>query len=231
MTRLLLLAAACLGISLETGSRAVRFQAERTTILGGDSTLLTWDCAGFDSVFISGLGAVSPVGQRYAAPQRSTTYVLIAERADSLARLEVTVTVTDAKGEGPEFPELESYQLPFTYDAVSRSLPALLDRIHDALQDSQRFSVREVRVGEVMIFTTNRQLRSLVAPDDRGIAARRIAFRVDVPPRASGTPALRFQIQSLVEYRRRGEETWRRQNPEPFSSEALQLAAAIGVAP
>ena len=221
----------CLLASREAIAQAPRFSASDSTIADGDTVELRWSCPSCDSVYISGIGVVPPAGSRRLVPRETTTYSLVADGgALPPVDLVITITVENARGSDGDFPAREAFRLPRSYTARSRSAPALLERIHLALQDSLKHSVREVREGQTIVFETNLVLRpDLLSRDEPTIRSRRLAYRVLVPPRGAATDPLRFIIEMTGQYQRRVESTWR--SDTVAVAQAERLARLVGTAP
>lgn len=195
------------------GAEDIVLKAEPAEISAGASTLLTWQIDGTQSVYLSGVGLVQPTGSRSVSPPLTTNYFLIAQDGTAVAVHSVRVTVNGTKG-GDEFPsDLDRFIYPISTTA-SISTVALLGKIRHILQDTLQFSLKEYTQPDgAFIFLTNVSERpSLKQKEDKGIAARRIGFRIDVLKPLDKDNRITCQIRTLIDYRRRIERTWR---PDP----------------
>src|SRR5688500_7076543 len=61
------------------GAQTVRLRVDPAELQRGDSAVLTWDAGDVTAVFISALGVVPPRGRAVIRPDRSTSYLLVAE--------------------------------------------------------------------------------------------------------------------------------------------------------
>jgi hypothetical protein len=69
------------------------FVAEPMTIKPGAQSRLSWEVINADSVEITGIGPVQPVGYTYVAPLVDTTYTLTATQGTQVITATVTVTI------------------------------------------------------------------------------------------------------------------------------------------
>ncbi|MCS7026602.1 MAG: OmpA family protein [Bryobacteraceae bacterium] len=76
--------------------RILFFQASPMTILAGQSSVLSWQTEGAESVEISGIGAVAQNGTQSVSPTTTTTYVLTARNRFGQATAQVSVQVNPA---------------------------------------------------------------------------------------------------------------------------------------
>ena len=76
--------------------RILFFQASPMTIVNGQSSTLSWQTEGADSVEISGIGAVAQSGSQSVSPTQTTTYVLTARNSFGQATAQVSVQVNPA---------------------------------------------------------------------------------------------------------------------------------------
>lgn len=70
-----------------------RFSADPFNIEAGQSSTLTWNVSGADSVTISTLGTVQGNGSRSVSPTATTTYILTATNGQGTSTAQATVTV------------------------------------------------------------------------------------------------------------------------------------------
>ncbi len=89
-------AAASVTVTVNGGSGGVRilnFTGQPTTINAGQSSMLSWQTQGADTVTITSLGSVSPSGSNSVTPAQTTTYTLTASGSGGQASASVTITV------------------------------------------------------------------------------------------------------------------------------------------
>jgi len=187
-------------------------RASSSVVRPGESVLLTWEGdPTLTSVYVSGVGLVDRNGMRTVRLRESTAYTLVAESPLGVRTDTVTIRVDGGRGSS-QFPQEDDPRFSFPVTSKVQTLPytQLLARIENVLQDDLKFSVRPLPIpGSGMRFITTLSLRSeLVRPEETKIGGRRLAYRVDVEP-AAGTNALRYTIHTLVEFRRKLEQTWR----------------------
>src|SRR5262249_30650940 len=83
----------------------VSFTASPTGITQGQSSTLSWNVTGAQSVTIdSGIGAVSAASSKTVSPAQTTTYTLTATNSGGNATARVTVTVVPASDQQPPSP-------------------------------------------------------------------------------------------------------------------------------
>ena len=73
--------------------RIVSFTGNPTTITAGQSSTLTWNVEGADTVDISGIGTVPATGSRAVSPAQTQTYVLTAKNANGTSQANAPITV------------------------------------------------------------------------------------------------------------------------------------------
>ncbi len=78
----------------------VAFTANPTSINSGQSSTLSWQVQGADTVTISTLGTVALTGSQAVTPATTTTYTLTATHGNQTATANATVTVNGAAGSG-----------------------------------------------------------------------------------------------------------------------------------
>jgi len=207
-----------------------RIDAKPAAISPGASTVLNWVTSGASAAFISQLGSVPASGQRVVILDETATYTLVAEGSGGVSISRVTITVTGGRG-NVEFPDAGDYQHRFSYRASSPSFPALLDRVHDVLQNQLHYSVRESQEPEsAFVFQTTHLIRpDLVPPGNEQIAERRVSFRLTVNRRAPPPAPFPYAIETLIQYRRRLErQQWRNETDALMhETEARRLADLI----
>jgi hypothetical protein len=76
--------------------RILFFQASPMTIVNGQSSTLSWQTEGADSVEISGIGTVAQSGTQSVSPTATTTYVLTARNSFGQATSQVSIQVNPA---------------------------------------------------------------------------------------------------------------------------------------
>jgi len=181
---------------------------------------------GLENAYILGLGRVHAEGARVIAPQDTTEYTLLADSPNGVVSKTVAVSVSGsrgieyAQGDGEEF----AYRLS-QRKAVS-SLSTFINKVHDVLQNELQFTVRASGGGgQVLALTTNLSDRpSLVGPEEKRIAARRLAYRVEMQNTGTQPGEITCDVKTLIQYRRRVEQTWRKD-----TDEALHRAQAAAL--
>lgn len=76
--------------------RILFFQASPMTLVAGQSSTLSWQTEGAESVEISGIGAVAQSGTQSVSPAATTTYVLTARNRFGQATSQVSIQVNPA---------------------------------------------------------------------------------------------------------------------------------------
>jgi hypothetical protein len=133
--------------------------------------------------------------------------------------LETTVRVSGARGLEPCSSDPDAYRSVVRSTFRSEDLPAFtrrLNAIRILLQDSLGFTVHETLLsGNVVVFMTSCSERWwLVERQEREVRARRISFLVEIPVRETFPSDATYTVRALIQYRRRAESTWRREDSE-----------------
>ncbi len=194
----------------------IRFSGQPDSIRYGQSATLSWEVENTTDVFLSGVGKLPAKASREVRPEETTTYTLVAELPSGLVSREVKITVIGG-GRGTEFPmSYERFQYPVRDELGVDSYVDFLDRVQRVLQDEMGFSVRPMDLpSRHFLIVTNRSLRPrLVSPSETRIAARRIAYLVEIEHRRTERGRVRYTVKTLIEYRRKAESTWRLEGNE-----------------
>lgn len=224
----LLLAALVTSIATPLASQkpTAEFLLEPRSISAGDSARLSWEVQGAVEVFVSGIGLVSRVGQQMVHPDQRTEYILVAEGTGGVETVQSTLSVSGVRGDG-DYPDFGDFKYPLSFKIESPSFVALVDRVHGVLQNTMEFSVASTRTaqGDVRLITVRREQAELVAPNEPRIGRRRVAYAVELAVPRNDDDAYSYSIQTLIEYRRRIERTWRPERSDSlFFFSARRLA-------
>lgn len=208
----------------------VSITAERASVYLGDSVLLSWRATGVDSIYIAYLGTVAATGSRRISPQRTAMYTAVAERNGRTRTASTRIAVAGTRG-GADFPERNDlFSFPLRATNTSRTLPALLARIEDILQDEYYLSVDPYAPsgnGQFVFITTKGFRRDLLDPNNRIIEGRRLAFRIIVET-GNVKGGIRYTIATLLERKKRLVTPWKREeNAAIAGKEARKLRDRI----
>lgn len=149
------------------------------------------------------------------AVDRTTTYTLVADTLSGALARHVTVEVRGGRGID-DLPDSKQFAYPLTFAKRIRSPATFISQMHDVLQNDLGFSVQPSGTPEkALSLTTNLSDRSdLVDKNERSIRARRIAQRIDIQYGAASSQDVQYTILTLIEFQRRAERTWTKDENE-----------------
>lgn len=212
---------------LTTGAWAqVSFGADKLALERADRVEFQWNAKDASAVYLLGSGKVAVTGSIAMAVDRTTTYTLVADTPSGTFARHLTVEVRG--GRGIEYPpDSKQFAYPLTFTKSIRSRAAFVYQMHDVLQNGLGFSVQPSGTLEnVISLTTNLSDRSdLVDKNERSIRARRIAHHIDIQGSAASSQDVQYTILTLIEFQRRAERSWTKDE-----NEALYRSAARSVA-
>lgn len=195
----------------------------------GGVARLCWNSGLAQFVYIPGFGLVEPVACKDITPRSAGKYVLIASPRDgSPIALETTVQVSGSRGLEPCAMEPELYNPVVSSHFRSPGFPAYakrLEAIRLLLQDSLGFSVFPALLpsNRVAFVTSCSQRAELVASEEPRIGARRISFLVEISVPENFPSIVTYTVRALIQYRRRAESTWRREDAETLYRKAAAV--------
>ncbi len=163
-------------------------------------------------IYFVGVAQLRPGECRSVPLQRTTSFVAIKEAGASVHVESFTATVEGARGsEECIFPS-EKFRPVVNGVITVHSFVKLWQGIHDLLQNGMHYNgvyQTPLKDNRVSIVTQCVERDYLLASDDRGIRARRVAVAVEIQV-ADHTPATAaYAIKAVVQYRRRAEQQWR----------------------
>jgi hypothetical protein len=234
---------ACLMLQLQPIPQ-MDFSTAPNVIASGETAKLTWKVEGFERAYIVGEGRVSSEGVKTVRPTQTTDYILLAEGPHGTISKAIHLEVKGSRGgEDSCQQEMSKFKHPVTVEREVRSVIDDVEKVFRLLQNDLTFSVQASKPlhKSILIFLTNCSQRGeLVATNERQIGARRISYRVEMSadsmaetenslstlksskPAASGFTKVTYEIQALVEYRRRIESTWRMEDREEIYANVVQ---------
>jgi hypothetical protein len=232
----------------------VNVTATPDAIASGETAKLSWKVVGFERAYIVGQGIVGLEGVKIVRPTQSTDYILLAEGSHGTASKAIRLEVKGSRGsEDSCQQELGNFKYPVKIERRVKSVIDDIDRIYHILQEDLAFSVQASQPFNKsdFIFLTNcSQRSSLVGTNEERIGARRISYRVEMStgsmaqiensestPKSSklapsGLVKVTYEIQTLVQYRRRIESSWRTEDREDiYRNSARDLENRIASLP
>jgi hypothetical protein len=187
---------------------------DTTEVESGGTVTVSWTLPDtFPAAYLSGFGRVASAGSRRAILQDTREFLLVCENRNTIAIRRAVVLVKGARGDS-SVPSDDDPRFGHPVRSIATaSYTDLLARIERALQEDLVMTVKvaDVRDRGLLFWTGLRERSNLVGREEPTIAARRVAYRVTVQPRPQMGP-ISYTVETLVEYRRRIERTWR---PEP----------------
>jgi len=121
---------------ISSSAQSAYFQASQKVIHALDSTRLSWQIPGVDSVFISGIGMVRNTGDTTISPLVPTKYELVYSVAGDYFSREVFIKVLGERG-GRDFPDKTAFIYQNTLDLATSdlSIDNFLNKIMHYFQD------------------------------------------------------------------------------------------------
>lgn len=164
-------------------------------------------------------------------PRQATVYTAMTQDSNGLIIQRAELFVKGARG-GNAFPERNTpFSYPLSKRALGKHLNALADHIAHIFQDIYLISVDEYaepRQAKWIFLTARRDRPDLLDPHTKSIAARRISYRVIINTTPNAPKEYQYQVETLLEYRKRAEKTWRvEDNGTIAMREAQQLHGHI----
>jgi hypothetical protein len=200
----------------------VRFSASAKSLTPGQTAMLQWEAENAAQVFISGLGKQPARGSAEVKPNATTVYTLVAP-GQSEVRTATARVVVETGGRGIDaLPEPERFHYSRTGSVALSTTVEFLDRLHRVLQDQMGFSVRtliEPATKKYVLATNLSQRSELIRPDENRIGGRRLAYLIEFDLTPDARRQLQYVVKTLIESKRRAEQTWRIESIE--ASEAL----------
>jgi hypothetical protein len=211
-----------IGFLMSPLAAEVRFSASAVSLTSGQTARLEWEAEGATQVFISGLGKQPARGSAQVKPDSTTVYTLVAPVSDEIRTATVRIAV-ETGGRGTDvLPEPDRFHYSRTGSVALGSSVEFLDRLQRVLQDQMGFSVRtliEPATKKYVLATNLSQRSELVRPDENRIGGRRLAYLVEFDLTPDARRQLPYVVKTLIESKRRAEQTWRIESIE--ASEAL----------
>jgi hypothetical protein len=201
----------------------VALSAMKTELQQPEDVVVRWTVDGAAEAFISGIGIVSQgVGEKSVRVSSTTRYAIVAESGGQLASAAVTVVVRGIRSE--QVPVDLTYVQDTTDTVKATSLARVVSAVHSLLQNKLRYRVTGPLVdGNTTTLTSSIvEVPELLSPADRGVAARRVSYRVSISP--AGRQLYNYSIGTAVQFRRRVERSW---YPESSDSSMLRRATDL----
>lgn len=202
----------------------IAFEIKPNSIAPGDSAELTWQVKNADLVYISNVGKVSLSGRIKISPDNSTTYTLIAESKAGIITKTISLEVKGTRGD-EDFPEMSEFKFRNEYKLSAPSFTAILDQVHNLLQDMLGFQVNESydrHAGQTKFVTKLSIKPELKQRNEGAIRARRIAFLVEVNEFSAAAKEYPCAIHAFIQYQRRAESRWRPEGDENIHTQEIK---------
>ena len=202
----------------------IKYQASPAAIFVGEATQLRWNIKAGSKAYISNIGRVALSGTQTVSPEKTTEYTLIEEGSSGIAAKTIIVEVKGARGKDA-FPDPDKFGFKYNYKLSATSFPEALNQIHNLMQDGLKFTLDEYydwHEGQAIFITMLSKKAGLVQPGEKRAAARRIAYMIKVKKPSSGSDELSFSIDAYIEYRRRSEKRWLREENEALAIKKIR---------
>ncbi|MDX1824356.1 MAG: Ig-like domain-containing protein, partial [Thiohalomonadales bacterium] len=175
----------------------VSFSASPSSIEPGQSSSLSWNSQGAESVHIDhGIGAVAPDGSTIISPESTTTFTITVTGPTGSANAKVTVRVIASPERQPEGSYGEQYEDLVPEDAtVEQYDPERFSLITGLVND-----FHQQPLPEVMITILSHREYGSVLTDDEG--------RFSIPVEGGGILTVVYQKQGLISAQRKVYVPW-----------------------
>lgn len=203
----------------------VSFTVTPQNVAKGDTATIQWDIRNADHAYILNLGTVKAfTGTQTFRPKEDTILTLITENSLETTARSFEVRVKGNRGQ-TLFPPEEEFKAKRNYIAAAPSFIRVLDMIHYLLQDYLGFQVKESynRYSKSANFLTARleKTKTKLLPISADGKQRRIAYLVAVQERPQHEKNVFLTIDASIEYRRRSERTWQKEESAGFYSGSI----------
>lgn len=222
--RVLIASGAC---SVSSQAQEVAIHINQQNIYPGDPIMLTWRAPASTDAYITGYGKVTGSGEVRLFPATSTEYKIILEKDSKVFTESAKVLVEGVKGSFDK-PALDEFQYGQVFPTTSKLIP-LFDRVKQILQDSLHLTFSEFSNSGSYFFVTNRSSRpDLVSvAESARIRTKRVAYLIEIKPLDAASRRCDVGIKCVIEYLRRGEETWRKDSNDDAHNKAVTRAKRL----
>lgn len=196
--------------------------------LEGNQYKISWTLPSNAIVYISFLGKQGPVGESIVKPENSTIYSMIANINGQTFTESAEAKVHGARGDGycPDQDMFTQYRYQYKVP-LENGITNFLDLVRQTLQEELGFSIIEDHLdsdGRYVFLTACSQRDYLLEPDENTLAARTIAYRVELTIPDQYDEQIVYSIKCALQYRKKVVKTFRREDNEKLHrQEALRL--------